>query len=217
MKSPLIIHPDTTLLLPPRLFATVGSYAHLASYGHIVVDMSMRFDKRRKDTHRYTIASTHGPMDLTVPIMKPAHSSEANWTDIKVSTHGDWWNLHLTALESAYGRTPWFEYYIDSYLPLFRRRIPGEEDNLCDLIEEADRITHRHLGLETELTYRRGNSPLPAEKTYDARREEQPSSSLPYWQIRAAQLGFLPDMSILDLIFNCGPESPLVLQKIIKD
>ncbi len=219
MSSPLIIHPSATLLLPPRLFATVGHYARLASCGHATVDCTMRFDKRRKETHRYEIADTRGRLQLTVPVSKPESSSEATWSDIMVSSHGEWWNVHLTALESAYGRTPWFEFYVDSLRPLFRRRMPGEEEEretITSLCEQADTIVRRLLGIDTEVTYRlTADTPLPC-GALDMRREPAPETGgVAYWQVRADKLGFIADLSILDLLMNHGPESPLILQKII--
>ena len=110
---------DGTLLLPPRLFGSTAYYAVMALYGSAVIDTSMHFDKRAKLTHRYSIADANGAVDLTVPIEKPDKTTGSTWRDIRISGHGQWWHVHLTALQSAYGRTPFFEYYIDDFLPLF--------------------------------------------------------------------------------------------------
>lgn len=216
MSSPLIIHPHTTLLLPPRLFASVGHYALLASCGKATIDCAMRFDKRRKETHRYDIADTRGRLQLTVPVSKPGSSSEAVWSDIKVSAHGEWWNIHLTALESAYGRTPWFEFYVDSLLPVFRRRTADNDETITSLCEQADRTVRTLLEIDTEVTYRHtAATPLPC-GAMDMRREPAPTAGeVNYWQVRADKLGFIPDLSILDLLMNHGPEAPLILRKII--
>lgn len=216
MSSPLIIYPEKNLLLPPRLFATVGHYALLASCGMVMIDGAMKFDKRRKDVHRYEIADTRGRLNLTVPVCKPESSSEALWSDIKVSVHGDWWNIHLTALESAYGRTPWFEFYVDSFRPLFRRRSGCDCESITSLCEQADSIVRNLAGIDTTVTYRHTpDTPLPA-GILDMRREPAPAvGEMTYWQVRADRLGFIPDISILDLLFNHGPETPLILRRII--
>lgn len=216
MSSPLIIYPEKNLLLPPRLFATVGHYAMLASCASATVDFAMKFDKRRKEVHRYEIADTRGRLHLTVPVSKPESSSEALWSDIKVSVHGDWWNVHLTALESAYGRTPWFEFYVDSFRPLFRRRSGSDTESITSLCEQADSMVRSLAGIDTTVTYRHTpDTPLP-EGAIDMRREHAPSAAeVDYWQVRADKLGFISDLSILDLLFNHGPETPLILRKII--
>ena len=121
MPSPLIIHPNETIILPPVYFGGIDYYATMAAYGNVIIDRNWRFDKRKKFTHRCTIADTRGELQLTVPIEKPFKSHETTWNNIKVSSHGEWWNVHRVALESAYGRTPFFEFYIDYFLPFLKK------------------------------------------------------------------------------------------------
>ncbi|MDE7407886.1 MAG: WbqC family protein [Muribaculaceae bacterium] len=116
MASPLIRH-EGIALLAPQYFGSIAWYAALASHSHAVIDCGMRFDKRMKTVHRCSIAGNDGPLALTVPISKPVSMTRARWHDIEVSRHGQWWHVHRTALESAYGRTPYFEFYIDRFKP----------------------------------------------------------------------------------------------------
>ena len=82
MSSPLILFPDKTVILPPVYFGSIDYYATMATYGNIVIDRDWRFDKRKKFTHRCTIADTHGLLQLTVPIEKPFKSRETTWKGI---------------------------------------------------------------------------------------------------------------------------------------
>lgn len=68
MPSPLVTQHGSVAVLPSSFCADVAYYAALASHPVAVIDSSVRFDKRAKHTHRTTIASTHGPLTLTVPI-----------------------------------------------------------------------------------------------------------------------------------------------------
>ena len=52
---------------------------------------------------------------LTVPTVKPHTVPTPHAADVEVSDHGSWWSEHLTAMESTYGRTPYFEFYIDDF------------------------------------------------------------------------------------------------------
>lgn len=208
-RSPLIVHPDTTVLLPPRLCGAVGYYAVAARYGNAVADYGMRFDKRQKSVHRLDIADTRGQMTLTVPIAKPETTSGARWADIRVSTHGQWWDVHRVALESAYGRTPFFEFYIDRFLPLLAPRHEGECETVAELDAAFDLIIRDILGIPAPAAI------APGAPVDDFRRHLPEVADLPYYQIRAGKLGFIPGLSILDLIFNLGPESPLHLHRLI--
>ncbi|MCI9607623.1 MAG: WbqC family protein [Muribaculaceae bacterium] len=211
MASPLIKFPQKSIVLPPQFFGSIGYYALAAAYGKVYIHNGMRFDKRFKSTHRTTIADTRGTIELTVPVSKPHSSSQAAWSDITVSAHGGWWNVQLTALESAYGRTPFFEFYIDSLKHLFSADMCGRP--VTELDREADTAVRALLGLDNEVIYLEG-SELP-EYAYDARKTELPQASEPYYQVRADKLGFIPGLSILDLLFNLGPEAPLYLKKVI--
>lgn len=215
MSSPLIIYPDKTIILPPVYFGSIDYYASMASFGNVVIDRYWRFDKRKKFTHRCTIADTHGKLQLTVPIEKPFKSHETSWNNIKVSTHGEWWNIHRVALESAYGRTPFFEFYIDRFLPFFKHR--AKENNnefLMELDCDIDAIIRNILGIESKISYSTENL-SNSEDIKDYRSYEFKNiTPVEYYQVRHASHGFIPNLSILDLIFNMGTEAPLILKKM---
>jgi hypothetical protein len=219
MSSPLIKYNDTTLVLPPALCGSIGYYALLASHKNVVIDRYCRYDKRRKLMHRYDIADVNGRLTLTVPITKPRIG--ATWNDAGVSAHGGWWNIHKVALWSAYGRTPFFEYYIDELMPYLQPRDGVQPESLMDLNTGIDAIIRRIAGIESnvryELTAEEKELITNGDKSIIDHRNsnfelEQP---LEYYQVRATQQGFIPNLTMLDLIFNMGPETPLVLKKII--
>lgn len=200
-----VLFPDKTIVMPPRLCASVDYYAHVWRYGNYRQDWNGRFDKRDKDTHRFTIADTRGTLSLTVPIAKPT-SSHCRWSEIEISTHGAWWDVHRVALESAYGRTPFFEFYIDRFLPMLTVGVEERYPRLSTLALAWDTQIRNILTL-----------PQPDPQTESESDSSDFSESLPpYYQVRADKLGFIPHLSILDLIFNLGPESPLYLHSLTK-
>ncbi|MCM1520567.1 MAG: WbqC family protein [Lachnoclostridium sp.] len=203
MHSPLVRFPAKTLLVPSRYCGSIDYYAAVAAYGSSCIDTESRFNKRDKAAHRTTIADVNGPLLLTVPIAKPEHISDAKWTDIYVSSHGSWSDVHRVALESAYGRTPFFEFYADRILPL----IQFDNQKIIELNSALDKVIRDILGL-----------PEPVEHDESSNIVKYQEETLPvveYYQVRSGNLGFIPHLSVLDLIFNMGPESPLILKKMI--
>ncbi|MBD5315435.1 MAG: WbqC family protein [Bacteroides sp.] len=200
----LIKYPDTSIVLPLCYFGTVEHYALMSAYGDVTIAAYAPYNKRDKDTHRMAIADVNGPLTLTVPVEKPRVSSGITWSDIKVSTHGSWWHLHRVALESAYGRTPFFEFYYDRLAPFFAPRKDGECESVAYLDIAAMLTVCDILGIPAPKIDTTGLRPdtvsLPAPQ--------------PYWQIRADKFGFIPRLSILDLIFSLGPEAPLHLRRL---
>lgn len=213
MSSPLLKYGgERLLILPPQLFGSVGYYAIMSKYENVAIDYALRYDKRNKNVHRFSIADTRGALNLTVPVSRPAGAFESGglrWCDVDVSAHGRWWELIPTALESAYGRTPFFEFYIDRFMPLFDPRPLSGVEKITDLCQRADKIVRAVLGIESRII-----APTEADAAIvdDYRRMLSfPSDGLPdYWQVRSDRLGFIRDLSVLDLIFSLGPEAPLL-------
>lgn len=210
MSSPLIRHTDVTLLLRPAYCGSIDYYALMASYANVVVDYSSRFNKRLKDTHRCSILGTGGVHELTAPLDNISGMSQLPWSDIQLSRHGEWWRLHWAAIYSAYGRTPFFEFYEDDFKPIFT----NPSLSLREFNVALDSVIRSILDIQTpkfDTTTIEGNildlrtCPVP----------QLPIAS--YYQVWSSRHGFTPHLSILDLIFNMGPESPIILyQKLTR-
>ena len=194
------------MALPPAFCAPAARFAVIAAHGgRVAVDAGRRFDKRFKSTHRCTIADVRGPLMLTVPIDKPACYRTASWGDITVSSHGNWPPVMVTALESAYGRTPFFEFYIDRIAPLLLSA-PGRR--LVDLDHDLEALICRFLSIPYISDC--GNGDL-----VDAPEIPSPALEEPYWQVRADKLGFIPGLSVLDVLFNLGPDGSAYLRSLV--
>lgn len=218
MMSPLTICPDTIVELPLSYCGSIPLYCAAAASGGSVIDCRRRYNKRLKETHRATIIDTHGELRLTVPITLPEieQGRAMTWEDVEVSAHGHWWSIHLTALESGYGHTPFFQFYIDRFAPLLTSRYEHERVKLWQLDRDFSDIIASILGISAPIYITRDN-PLDDAKQSIVR----PIGVMPaprqveYYQVMASKHGFKPSMSILDLIFNMGPEAPLVLKDMI--
>lgn len=177
--------------MEPQYFGSVRYYAQALRSG-CGIDTATRYDKRHKSVHRCEIADVNGRMQLTVPIVKEHGST---WGEVKISEHGHWRQVHLSALEAAYGRTPYFEFYIDRFRPVFEA---GRFETILGLDLFIDQEVRKIVDIGLEASW-----------SGEVRDVE-------YYQVREDKLGFIAGLSILDLIFNMGPESPLVLKRMIE-
>ncbi len=193
--------PTSHIALPPALLPAASYYAAIAAATGVDIAMKAPYDKRRKETHRYTVADTRGRLTLTVPVQPPHGIPRARWTHVALSDHGRWQQVHAQALASAYGRTPYYEHYIPRLAPaLFA---PGGTP-LAVQIEQLNAIVCDILLIDTPISYT-GQAVLPP--------PDAAPSMPPHWQLRARDFGFLPGLSVLDLIFSLGPEAALYIRR----
>ncbi|MDE6541478.1 MAG: WbqC family protein [Muribaculaceae bacterium] len=192
--------PEGTVLLPPALAPPAAYYAAMAAAGRAAIALASPYDKRRKETHRYEIADTRGRLRLTVPVQPPHGIPHARWSDVSVSGHGRWQDVHATTLASAYGRTPYYEFYIDRLAPAL---FAPEGTPLTEQIKAVNAAVCKILLIDTPVDYDASDVvQMPSEPVAG-----------PYWQVRADSLGFLGGLSVLDLIFNLGPEAALCIRR----
>jgi hypothetical protein len=119
---------------------------------------------------------------------------------------------------SAYGSSPFFEYYRDDFQPFFERK----HTFLFDLNEELRRTISRLLDLDDNVAFSDNYLPATREDVHDFREIIHPKKQYSldasfrpsrYYQVFESKFGFLPNLSIIDLLFNMGTESLLILGK----
>ncbi|MBR0043012.1 MAG: WbqC family protein [Bacteroides sp.] len=207
------------ILLSSAYLPPVQYFAHLQSAEQVWIE---QYDHYQKQTYRNrcVIAAPDGPLSLTVPIEKP-NTQKAFMRDIRISDHGNWRHLHWNAIESAYNHTPFFEYYKDDFRPFYEKKF----DFLVDYNEQLCQLVCQLIDIDTSFQRTESYITEPSNTIIDLRDAIHPKKELmndasfgviPYYQVFQERLGFLPNLSIIDLLFNMGPEAILVLQKSIK-
>ncbi len=193
------------LILPSTYLGPIPLFAAMWRNGGAQIE---QYDHYVKQTfrNRCVIAGPNGTQTLTIPVEKPA-DHKAYMRDLRISDHGNWRHLHWNALESSYGKSPFFEYYADDLRPFYTER---RWEFLIDFNEE---LTHTILELlDIEVEMKRTSAFSGA----DLHQWAEPSALRtlpfkPYYQVFAQRQGFLPHLSIADLLFNMGPEGVLVI------
>ncbi len=202
-------------ILSTAYWAPIRHYTKLYSCPTIYKERNEHYVKQTY-RNRCVIATAGGVQTLTVPVERDG-DVKTSVRDVRISDHGNWRHLHWNALVSAYKNSPFFEYYADDLRHFYEQKYRY----LFDFNEEIERCVCDLLGLEinsvlsetyfdaTQLNADDFRNAISPKCTYSA---DSAFSPKPYYQVFRERYGFLPDLSIADLLFNMGPEARLILR-----
>jgi hypothetical protein len=158
--------------------------------------------------NRCKILTANGLSVLTVPVLSGT-SGKICIKDVKIDYSKRWQQVHLRALISAYRGSAFFEYFFD----LVEKLINDREEYLLDLNMKSLEIVLKILKISTHIEFTNSFEPVNGNNN-DFRYNISPKKdaygafkSKAYFQVFENKYGFMPDLSILDLIFNAGPDS----------
>lgn len=172
-------------------------------------DTNIIFEKHEhfpKQTYRNR-ASIYGPngkLNLIVPVVKGA-KVHTPVKDVKISYDEDWQRLHWLSMQTSYRSSAYFEFYEDDYAPFYEKKYIFLYDYNLELFE----MLKRQLKLKLDYTFSESY-----EKVYslDFRenihpKKESTYQSVQYYQVFEDKYNFMPNLSIVDLLFNQGPQA----------
>lgn len=165
------------------------------------------FETYHKQTYRNRcrVMTANGVESLSVPVIK-TNGSHTMTKDIIVSYKEHWQQIHRRCLESAYKASPYFDHYYPYLKPIFEERF----ERLIDLNDATLKAVLRMLKKEKEIVHTSGyvhEVGQDLRETFSPKKPIDPTLFAAYYQVFSAKFPFAPDLSILDLVFNEGPES----------
>ena len=208
----------STAYLPP-----IEYFVAIANSGRVEIECGEMYQKQSYRT-RCHINGANGLLVLTLPVLRSAARGEESShkipvAQLKIDYSKPWLLQHKRALEAAYMSSPFFEYYMDD---LYAVLDSGEES----LLAMNTRLVHtisELIGIQTPIVMSDGNFIAPGSDLLQERgisdfRDsihpkkpallmERLKMNKPYWQVFTNKQGFVPNLTILDLLFNEGPNS----------
>lgn len=201
------------LLLQPTFFAPIVQYAAMACDADVVFERCDNFQKQTYRNRCY-IYGANGKQLLTVPVHRSENGGRQKTSEIKIDNSFSWKRNLIKSLESSYRSSPYFEFYEDDILEIFQKNYRY----LMDLNLYAHQVLSENLQLEESISFTdsyklniedgikdlRGLAVAKGEPNYDLSK---------YTQVFDSKHGFISNLSILDLLFNEGPNSMGYLQE----
>lgn len=199
------------LLLSSAYLAPVSYFQLMVGNDSAVKIEKYEYYQKQSYRNRCRIATANGVMDLTIPVEKP---DKQLIRDVRISSHGDWQTQHWRTIEAAYNSSPFFEYYSDDLRPFFEKKwvFLWEfnqiiQEKILDLIDGGINIC------TTDCYIEKYNKNVTDLRNKIHPKKDSPIRLMSYYQVFEQKNGFIPDLSIIDLLFNMGNESQLILNE----
>jgi len=202
-------HPEillSTAYLPP-----VEYMSWLAVSARAEIEMHETYPKQTW-RNRCNIPSANGPLPLSIPVEKPLGNHTPTRL-VTISNHLPWQKQHWRSIESAYSKSAFFLYYRDMLEPFYHEKSPAL---LVDWNEKMLNAIFGEIGLKLNPE-RTKDFEKTAEGKIDLRQAISPKNRViqlnqtelfpAYFQPFAEKYGFLPNQSVIDVLFNLGPDT----------
>jgi len=198
-----------SIIVSTSYFPPVAYIRELHGARDVFIEMYETYPKQTCRNH-FCIYGPNGKQTLSIPVSKP-NGNHTLTRDIRIRHDLPWQQSHRRSIEAAYNNSPFYFHYRDIFLPFFSNRY----DFLTDLNSEILQVLLGllHIGLEPQMT--KSYVKLPAGLTdhrSDLASKHNETNFPPYSQTFSERHGFISNLSILDLIFNLGPEAESYLE-----
>ena len=217
MKNPQIVLLSSTYLAP------IQYYTKIISYSYVIIE---RCESYQKQTYRNRciIQAANGPLVLSIPVTG-GPEAKCSMQEIRVSYDYNWQQLHWRGIISAYKNSPFFDYYSDDLAPFYHTKkwnfLFDFNNEIQDVILNA--IEFNPVINFTESYEKSGDINIEIKDfryTIHPKLQRQASDEdfvpIPYTQVFNAKFDFQPNLSILDLLFNEGPQTLNLLRSCVR-
>lgn len=205
-----------TALVELHYWPCIQYFSKFLLYPQVVVEQHENYQKGSY-RNRCILAAANGPLMLSIPLQQ-GKNQQQSIREVQISYRENWLSQHWRSIQSAYGKTPFFEHYADEIAPFYQNPTPSLFDWNRQLLEKALELLQLPVEVQWSEKYQREVSPnwVDLRQKIKVKHREQPEDThfkpRPYPQAFLEKRGFLPNLSILDLLFCTGPQAIQILE-----
>jgi len=199
------------ICLTSAYLAPVEYYSAMAKADTVFLE-HCEFYEKQSYRNRCNIAGANGQLALTIPVEK-SKGSRMLTRDVRISEHNDWQLQHWRSIESAYNSTPFFEYYKDDLIPFYEKNWTFLWDFNTEIQTKLLELLDLQIDIQLTKEYKVDfdENVQDVRNTIHPKKETEVGSFKTYYQVFEQRFGFIPNLSSIDLLFNMGNESILIL------
>ena len=206
------------ILIESHYFPCISFFA-LALLSERLLLESFEHYQKSSYRNRCHLSGPNGMLRLSVPLKK-GKNSQTPLNEVLISYEEAWISNHLHAIRSCYGNAPYFIHYYDEIAELLVQKYDYLNELNVSIIKWITDVLDLDIKIDHSVKYRK-----QALDMFDARNQITPKTNLSafkvinkdYPQVFSTKFSFIQNLSILDLLFNLGPEASLYLKSIIHE
>ena len=198
-------------LIHPTYFPNLAHFVAMLDADTLYFEVCDNYQKQTF-RNRTEIYGANGKLALTVPVSYTQKNRQL-YKDVKIANENNWQQQHLKSLQSAYSMSPFFEYYIDDLMPLFEKQFDYILDfnlNCFEVLKDCLQLNVTAIHTETFEKTPKGKTDLRplVSRNYEVNMFRH------YTQVFSQKHGFISNLSILDVLFNEGPNTESYIKKL---
>ena len=198
------------LLIHPTYLPNIAHFVAIVKADAVCFEIDDNFQKQTYRNRTY-IYGANGKLSLNIPVIHSQKQRE-KYRDVKIYNEDKWQLNHWKSFESAYRTSPFFEFYADDLEPLFKLKTNFLLDFNLKCFDVICDCLQLDLNLsQSEVYEKTSTDKLDLRELVNAKKEKQRALES-YTQVFSKKHGFISNLSILDLLFNEGPNSVNYLQ-----
>lgn len=192
-------------IVHPTYFPNIAHFVTIAKNNDLVFEVCDNYTKQTY-RNRTCIYGANGKLQLNIPVN---HSQKERqlYKDVKVVNDSRWQLQHLKSLESAYRTSPFYEFYEDEIRPLFEKEVQFLMDFNFNCLEVLLDCLQLDVTFSKSEYYSKDINTSNDYRPLVQCKKEIVQQFSPYTQVFDTKHDFLPNLSVLDLLFNEGPNS----------
>ena len=198
-------------LIPTTYFGNIEYFSKLLQADEIHIENHEHFIKQTY-RNRCEIYGANGKLDLIVPI-KRGRPERMMMNKAEIDNTSNWQKLHWRSIESGYRRSPFFEYYENRFQPFFEKKYDLLIDLNLEIIQFILKLLKENKNIQFTSEYEKSYPNIIDYRSSFMPKLREKFKHDKYVQVFENKFGFYTNLSILDLLFNCGPEGVYQLKK----
>lgn len=201
-------HLSTQIILPTSFFAPLWYFTYILKNETIIIEKNENFVKSSL-RNRTEILTSQGIQILSIPLKGGRHNTKKSITEVLIDNSTNWKIIQWRAICSAYGRSPYFLFYEDTIKAL----LFNTHDNLFEYNLSILKGILQLLKFEISIQYTTDYTKEYNSKYLDLRniKKNEIHTPIQYTQCFEGETKFIPNLSIIDILMNCGLDTKNIL------